>query len=243
MIFFPAIDIKDSKCIRLEKGKLKNIKFYNENPVAQAIEFQDMGCEWIHVVDIDGAFSGMPMNQDVIYDIKKNTNCKIQVGGGIRDMDTIETYLSNSIDRIILGTIAAKRPSIVEESCKNFPNKIVVGIDSKKDMVATEGWSKTSSLSTIELAKKLEGLGVSSIIFTDIEKDGLLKGMSFKKIKDLLNATTINVIASGGVSSIDDLRNLNKIKAKNLEGVISGKAIYESKFLVSDALKVLMEKT
>ncbi len=243
MIFFPAIDIKDSKCIRLEKGKLKNIKFYNENPVAQAIEFQDMGCEWIHVVDIDGAFSGSPVNQGVIYDIKKNTGCKIQVGGGIRDMDTIETYLSNSIDRVILGTIAAKKPSIVKESCRNFPNKIVVGIDSKEDMVATEGWSKTSSLSTIELAKRLEGLGVSSIIFTDIEKDGLLEGMSFEKIKDLLNATTINVIASGGVSSIDDLRNLNQIKAGNLEGVISGKAIYESKFLVSDALEVLMEKT
>tara|TARA_B110001452_G_C15213788_1_gene420988 strand:+ start:858 stop:1589 length:732 start_codon:yes stop_codon:yes gene_type:complete len=241
MIFFPAIDIKDGKCIRLEKGKLENIKFYNESPVAQAIKFQDMGCEWIHVVDIDGAFSKCPVNHEIIYDIKKNTNCKIQVGGGIRDMKTIETYLSNSIDRVILGTIAAKKPTIVEESCKNFPNKIVIGIDSKNNMVATEGWSETSSISTIELAKRLEGLGVSSIIFTDIEKDGLLEGMSFKKIKALLNATTINVIASGGVSSIDDLKKLCRIGAKNLEGVISGKAIYESRFLVSDALKVLMK--
>ena len=242
MIFFPAIDIKDGKCIRLEKGKLENIKFYNESPVAQAIKFQDMGCEWIHIVDIDGAFSGYQVNQEIIYDIKNNTDCKIQVGGGIRDMKTIETYLSNSIDRVILGTIAAKKPSIIEESCRNFPNKIVVGIDSKDDLVATEGWSETSSISTIELAKRLEGLGVASIIFTDIEKDGLLEGMSFQKIKALLSATTMNVIASGGVSSIDDLKNLARIEAENLEGVISGKAIYEGRFLVTEALKVLMDK-
>ena len=141
-----------------------------------------MGCEWIHVVDIDGAFSGYQVNQEIIYDIKNNTDCKIQVGGGIRDMKTIETYLSNSIDRVILGTIAAKKPSIIEESCRNFPNKIVVGIDSKNDLVATEGWSETSSISTIELAKRLEGLGVASIIFT-VESTELIFASSLFKFE------------------------------------------------------------
>ena len=239
MIFFPAIDIKDGKCIRLKKGLLKNIKFYNEDPVDQALKFRKMGCEWIHVVDIDGAFLGSPQNHQVIFDIKKQSGCKVQVGGGIRTQKTIENFISEGIDRVILGTIAMKNPDFVKSVCKQFPGKIAVSIDSKGEKVATEGWSKTSKMSTIKLIQLYKNAGVVSVIFTDIEKDGLLEGMNFKQIKKLLDSTKLNIIASGGVSSLSDLEKLKKLKNKNLEGVISGKAIYEGKFLVKDALKVL----
>ena len=239
MIFFPAIDIKDGKCIRLKKGLLKNIKFYNEDPVDQAIQFRQMGCEWIHVVDIDGAFSGSPKNHEIIFDIKKRSGCKVQVGGGIRTQETIEDFINNGIDRVILGTIAMKNPDFVKSVCKKFFGRIAVGIDSKDEKVATEGWSKTSKTSIVELIKLYKNAGVASVIFTDIEKDGLLEGMNYKQIKKILDSTKLNIIASGGVSSLSDLEKLKKLKNKNLEGVISGKAIYEGKFLVKDALKVL----
>ena len=239
MIFYPAIDIKSGKCIRLEKGLLQNIKYYNENPVDQALEFEKMGCEWIHVVDIDGAFSGNSFNQEIVFEIKQKSNCKIQVGGGIRNFDTIDKYLSNSIDKVILGTAAIKDPDFVKEACRNFPGKIIIGIDSKNKMVASDGWSETSSISTIELAKKFEDVGVESIIFTDINKDGLLQGMNLVEIQNLLKSTNLKIIASGGVSSLDDLKKIKNIKCNNLEGVISGKAIYEKKFSIQEALKVL----
>lgn len=239
MIFYPAIDIKDGKCIRLEKGLLKNIKFYNENPVDQAKQFENDGCCWIHVVDIDGAFNGKPCNHEIIFKIKKNTKCKIQVGGGIRSIETIEKFLLNSIDRVILGTVALKDPNFVIEACKKFPGKIAVGIDSRNNKVSINGWSKSSNVSTEELVNKFEGAGVSAIIFTDINKDGLLKGMNFHQIKRLLKYTNIKIIASGGVSNIDDLKELKRINNNNLEGVISGKALYEGKILVSDAIKIL----
>ncbi len=239
MIFFPAIDIKDGQCIRLEKGDLKNIKFYNSHPLEQAIIFEEAGCEWVHIVDIDAAFSGTPSNSEIIFKIKEKTTLKIQVGGGIRNIKVIENFLLNSVDRVVLGTVAASNPGLVIEACKKFPGKIAVGIDSKNNMVATEGWSKTSSLSTLELAKSFEGVGVSSIIFTDINKDGLLEGMSFDQINSLLEETKINVIASGGVSSLEDLKRLKLIKSPYLEGVISGKALYEGNFTIKEALKIL----
>ena len=239
MIFFPAIDIKDGKCIRLKKGLLKDIKFYNEDPVDQAIKFKEMGCEWIHVVDIDGAFSGSPKNHEVIFDIKKRSQCKVQVGGGIRNQKTIEKFVDNEIDRVILGTIAMQDPEFVKTVCKRFPGKIAVGIDSKNEKVATEGWSKTTNTSILELIKLYKNAGVSSVIFTDIEKDELLEGMNFKQIRKILDSTKLNIIASGGVSSLSDLEKLKKINNKNLEGVISGKAIYEGKFLIKDAIKLL----
>ena len=239
MIFYPAIDIRHGQCIRLQKGELSKIKVYNQDPVNQATQFSNMGCEWIHIVDIDGAFNGTPCNQKVIFEIKKKTKCNVQVGGGVRSIKIIEEFFLNSIDRVILGTIAKNDPQFVIEACKKFPGKIVVGIDSKDNMVAVEGWSKTSSITTIELARRYEGVGVSSIIFTDINKDGLLKGMNFKQIVNLLDSTKINVIASGGVSSLEDLEKLKNLGKENLEGVISGKAIYEGKFNVQDAIKTL----
>ncbi len=239
MIFYPAIDIRNGQCIRLQKGQLSKIKVYNQDPINQATQFSNMGCEWIHIVDIDGAFNGNPCNQKIIFEIKKKTNCNLQVGGGIRSIKTIEEFFLNSIDRVILGTIAKNNPQFVIEACKKFPGRIVVGIDSKDNMVAVEGWSKTSSITTVELAKRYEGVGVSSIIFTDINKDGLLKGMNFMQIVHLLDSTKINVIASGGVSSLDDLKKLKNLRKENLEGVISGKAIYEGKFIIQDAIEIL----
>ncbi len=239
MIFFPAIDIKEGKCIRLKKGLLKNIKTYNNDPIDQAKKFEQMGCTWIHLVDIDGAFSGSPMNHEIIFRIKKQTQCKIQVGGGIRNVDTIQKFLGNEVDRVILGTIAAKDPNFVKQVCKLFPDRIVVGIDTKNEKVAIEGWSKTSEKTVHESAKLYEEIGVKTVVFTDINKDGLLQGLNFNQIKKLLKSTNMNIIASGGVSSLDDLRKLKNLNFSNLEGVIAGKAIYEKKFLVKEALKIL----
>ncbi len=239
MIFFPAIDIKEGKCIRLKKGLLKNIKIYNDDPVDQAKKFEKIGCNWIHLVDIDGAFSGSPTNHEIIFEIKKQTRCKIQVGGGIRNFETIQKFLSNSVDRVILGTIAAKDPNFVKRACKSFPNRIVVGIDTKNEKVAIEGWSKTSEKTIYDSAKMYEDIGVTRVIFTDINKDGLLQGLNFYQIKKLLKSTKMNIIASGGVSSLNDLKKLKDLNLTNLEGVISGKAIYEKKFLVKEALQIL----
>ena len=239
MIFFPAIDIKEGKCIRLKKGLLKDIKFYNKNPIEQAKEFEKIGCNWIHVVDIDGAFLGSPINHKIIFEIKKHTRCKIQVGGGIRDFETIQKFLNNSVDRVILGTIAEKDPNFVKKACNLFPNRIVVGIDTKNEKVAIEGWSKTSEKTIYDSAKMYEDIGVTRAVFTDINKDGLLQGLNFFQIKKLLKSTKMKIIASGGVSSLDDLKKLKDLNFKNLEGVISGKAIYEKKFLVKEALEVL----
>lgn len=239
MILFPAIDIKDGKCIRLTKGLLNNIKIYNQDPIEQAKIFKDSGCEWIHIVDIDAAFSGKPSNYKIIYEIKEVTGCKIQVGGGIRNIETIKALLFNSIDRVILGTVAVENPKLIQKVCKEFPNQIIVGVDSKNRRVATEGWSKTTSILDIEFIKNLDKIGVKRVIYTDIEKDGLLDGMSLKQIKELLFNTSIKIIASGGVSSLDDLTKLKELNDKNLEGVIVGKAIYEQKIKVSEAIKIL----
>ena len=239
MIFFPAIDIKEGKCIRLEKGLLKNIKIYNDDPVDQAKKFEKIGCNWIHLVDIDGAFSGSPINHEIIFEIKKQSRCKIQVGGGIRNLETIQKFLSNAVDRVILGTVAAKDPKFVKQACKSFPNRIVVGIDTKNEKVAIEGWSKTSDKTIYDSAKMYEDIGVTRIVFTDINKDGLLQGLNFYQIKKLSKSTKMNIIASGGVSSLNDLKKLKDLNLTNLEGVISGKAIYEKKFLVKEALQIL----
>ncbi len=239
MIFFPAIDIRGGKCIRLKKGLLKNMKTYNDDPIDQAKNFEKIGCSWIHLVDIDGAFSGSPKNHEIIFDIKKQTQCKIQVGGGIRNIETIQKFLANGVDRVIIGTVAAKDPGFVEQVCKLFPNRIVVGIDTKYEKVAIEGWTKTSGKTIYELVSLYEDIGVKTIVCTDINKDGLLQGINFSQIKKLLKSTNMNIIASGGVSSLDDLRKLKNLNCTNLEGVISGKAIYEKKFLVQEALDIL----
>ena len=239
MNFYPAIDIKDGKFIRLKQGRLDEVTVYGDNPVKIAKKFSEAGAQWIHVVDIDGAFRGKSINQQVILDIKKSSKTKIQVGGGIRSKESASFYLNNGIDRVVLGTIALENPKIIEQLCENYPGRIAVGIDAKKGMVATEGWSKTSTIEVSKLSKLYENIGVSCVIFTDIEKDGLMEGVSLNQLKNLLKNTKLNVIASGGVSSLDDLKKLKSLEKKNLIGVISGKAIYENKFSVNKAVEIL----
>ena len=239
MNFYPAIDIKDGKFVRLKQGRLDEVTVYGDNPVEIAKKFSEAGARWVHVVDIDGAFKGKSINQKVILDIKKNSKTKIQVGGGIRTQESASFYLNNGIDRVVLGTIALENPKIIERLCENYPGRIAVGIDAKKGMVATEGWSKTSTIEVGKLSKLYENIGVSCIIFTDIEKDGLMEGVSLNQLKNLLENTKLNVIASGGVSSLDDLKKLKSLEKKNLIGVISGKAIYENKFCINEAIEIL----
>ena len=244
MELYPAIDLKDGKCIRLKKGKLDKITHYNDNPLLQAKKFKDSGAKWIHMVDIDGAFMGKNQNHQTFIEIKKKVDCFIQVGGGIRNEKTAEYLIENNIDRIVLGTIAVNNPKLVKKMCKIFPKKIAIGLDSKKGYVTTEGWVKTKNRTVIELAKNYEDIGVTHLIFTDIEKDGVLDGVSFDQLNELLQSTTLKIIASGGVSSLDDIKKLRDIgiQNKNLDGVIVGKAIYENMIAVNKAIKILKER-
>ena len=239
MHFYPAIDIKNGQFIRLKKGQLDKLTVYGDNPVTQAKKFSEAGAKWIHIVDIDGAFKGESKNMDVILSIKNNVKSKIQVGGGIRKLKTIQKLLDNNIDRIVLGTIALKDPPFVRKVCEKFPGRIAIGLDTKNEFVATEGWVKESKINFENFLKLYENTKVSCIIFTDIEKDGLMEGTNFAQLKKLLSLTKLNIIASGGVADLKDLTKLKKIKNKNLIGVISGKAIYEKKFSIKEAIKIL----
>ncbi len=239
MHFYPAIDLQEGKCIRLKKGILTELTVYNNNPVKQAQKFYESGSSWIHIVDIDGAFKGKSVNQDIIFKIKKNVNCKLQVGGGIRNIKIAEKYFENNIDRIVLGTIAIQNKNLVKEMCKFFPGRVAVGIDAKKGKVAINGWSKTSKISFLDLAKSYEDVGVSVVIFTDIDKDGVLEGVNIKQINELISSTSLKVISSGGVSSLENLKKIKEIKSTNLIGVISGRAIYEKRFSVKEAVELI----
>ena len=241
MHFYPAIDIKNGQFIRLKQGQLDKLTIYGDDPVAQAIKFCEEGAKWIHIVDIDGAFKGISKNIDIILKIKNNVKSKIQVGGGIRELKTIKKLLDNDIDRVVLGTVALTDPPFVRRMCEKFPGKIAVGLDTKNELVTTEGWAKESKMNFENFLKLYENTRISNIIFTDIEKDGLMEGASFEQLQKLLNLTKLNIIASGGVANLRDLARLKKIKSKNLIGVISGKAIYEKKFSVKEAIEILEE--
>lgn len=239
MIFFPAIDLKDGQCVRLLRGEMDRATVFNDDPGAQARAFVEQGCEWIHVVDLNGAFAGRPINADAVENILAGARVPVELGGGIRDMRTIEFWLEKGVRRVILGTAALTNPALVKEACRAFHSRVAVGVDAKDGMVATEGWAKVSDLPALELAKRFEDVGVSAIIFTDIARDGLMQGPNVDKTIELARAITIPVIASGGVSSLDDLRHLKKIGGTVLEGVISGRAVYDGAFTVREAVDVL----
>ncbi len=241
MILFPAIDLKDGKCVRLKLGDMAQATVFNDNPAAQAKSFEDQGFEWLHLVDLNGAFEGRPVNAKAVEDILRTLKIPVQLGGGIRDMATIEHWLSHGITRVILGTVALRNPEIVHEACKKFPGKIVVGIDAKSGFVAVEGWGESSSLTAVELGQRFENAGVSAIIFTDIDRDGILKGINFEKTLELANAVNIPVIASGGLASIADVRRLIEPDCAILEGAISGRAIYDGRLDAVAALKLISE--
>jgi len=243
MILFPAIDLKDGACVRLKLGDMEQATVYNPDPGAQAKSFEEQGFEWLHVVDLNGAFAGSSVNGAAVDAILASTRNPVQLGGGIRTLAHIENWLSRGISRVILGTVAVRDPALVIAACKAYPGRIAVGIDAKGGKVAVEGWAEASELGVIELAKKFEGAGVSAIIYTDIDRDGILAGINWDSTLALADATRIPVIASGGLASLDDIRRMIEPDAKKLEGAISGRALYDGRIDAGEALTLLKAGT
>jgi phosphoribosylformimino-5-aminoimidazole carboxamide ribotide isomerase len=238
MILYPAIDLKDGNCVRLYKGEMDQATVFSDNPAAQALEFQKAGCEWLHLVDLNGAFAGEPVNAEPVEAILKTCNIPAQLGGGIRDIATIERWLDKGLARVILGTVAVRNPDLVKEAARLFPGKVAVGIDARDGMVAVEGWAETTDVTALDLAKKFEDAGVAAIIYTDIDRDGAMQGPNVAATAALANAVSIPVIASGGVSSMDDLKALKACGAP-LNGAISGRALYDGAIDVAEAVRCL----
>jgi len=226
MLVIPAIDLKEGKCVRLEQGLMNKDTVFNNDPAAQALEWQRQGAELLHIVDLDGAFAGEPRNRSAIEAIIKAISIPAQLGGGIRDLGTIEAYLSLGLSRVIIGTAAQRNPELVREACSRFPGRIVVGIDAKDGMVAVQGWAEVTGITAVDLARKFEDCGVTAIIYTDISRDGMLQGPNIKATSTLAEAVAIPVIASGGVSSLKDIEDLMAIESSGISGVITGKAVY-----------------
>lgn len=239
MIFFPAIDLKDGQCVRLLRGEMDQATVFGDDPAAQAKIFEEAGCTWLHVVDLNGAFAGEPVNGRAVDGILAATNMKVELGGGIRDMATISSWLGKGVSRVILGTVALKDPDLVIEACKKFPGQIAVGIDAKGGFVAVEGWAEVSEITALDLARKFEDAGVSAIIYTDIDRDGLMTGPNTAATIELARAISIPVIASGGVSSMADLAELDAKGGDLLEGAISGRAIYDGAIDPAAAVQLL----
>jgi phosphoribosylformimino-5-aminoimidazole carboxamide ribotide isomerase len=237
MIVIPAIDLKDGKCVRLLQGKRDAVTVYSDDPVSMAKHWQDAGAELLHIVDLDGAFSGEQKNLEIIKAIRKALEIPIQVGGGIRSLGCIESLLGLNIDRVIIGTSAVQNPQMLREACKRFPGRILVGVDARGGMVAVKGWEEMTSLSAIEFARNAQALGVAGIIYTDISRDGMLTGPNIEAMRQMVSAVDIPVIASGGVSGIDDIRALMKIEG--LWGVITGKALYTGALDLKEAVKIV----
>jgi phosphoribosylformimino-5-aminoimidazole carboxamide ribotide isomerase len=239
VILFPAIDLKDGQCVRLKLGEMDEATVFNDDPAAQAAEFEAQGFTYLHVVDLNGAFAGKPVNGAAVDAILDRVRMPVQLGGGIRDLATIEMWLTKGIRRVILGTIAVRDPALVKDACRAFPGRIAVGIDAKGGRVAVEGWAETSELTAIDLAGRFEDAGVSAIIYTDIERDGILKGLNLPATAELARSTAIPVIASGGLASIDDVKALLTPEYRLLEGAITGRALYDGRIDPTEALKLL----
>lgn len=239
MILFPAIDLKDGKCVRLKLGDMSEATVFNDDPVDQAQSFERQGFKYLHIVDLNGAFAGRPVNADAVSAILKATTMPVQLGGGIRDLATVETWLARGIRRVILGTAAVRDPALVRDACKRFPGRVAVGIDARGGKVAVEGWAETSELTAIELARRFEDAGVAAIIYTDIDRDGVLQGLNLESTAELARATSIPVVASGGLASIDDVKTLLKPEYSMLEGAITGRALYDGRIDPKEALALL----
>jgi phosphoribosylformimino-5-aminoimidazole carboxamide ribotide isomerase len=241
LTLYPAIDLKDGVCVRLKRGDMDEATIYQKNPALQARQFQESGCTWLHVVDLNGAFAGRPVNHEAVKNILEAATVPVQLGGGIRDLAAIKTWLDAGIARVILGSAAVKNPILVHQACKNFPGRIAVGIDAREGFVATEGWADTSSISAPDLGRRFEDAGVSAIIYTDIARDGMLSGLNLDQTVALAETLSIPIIASGGVGSLDDLRALRQAAAETprIEGVIVGRALYDGRIDINSAIDIL----
>jgi phosphoribosylformimino-5-aminoimidazole carboxamide ribotide isomerase len=243
LILFPAIDLKDGSCVRLKLGDMAQATIYNDDPAAQALAFERQGFPWLHVVDLNGAFEGQSVNGAAVEAILKATKNPVQLGGGIRTLDQIESWLSKGLARVILGTVAVRNPELVRQACRRFPGRIAVGIDARGGTVAVEGWAEASTLGVVALAKQFEGAGVSAIIYTDIDRDGILAGINWAATIALADAVSIPVIASGGLASLEDIKRLLKPDAAKLAGAITGRALYDGRIDPKLALQLISEAT
>lgn len=239
MILFPAIDLKDGQCVRLKLGDMNQATVFNDSAADQAKSFEDQGFEYLHMVDLNGAFAGESVNGAAVEEVLKTVKFPVQLGGGIRTLAHIESWLEKGLSRVILGTIAVRDPELVKQACRLFPNQVAVGIDAKGGKVAVEGWAETSELSVIDMAKRFEGAGAAAIIYTDIDRDGVLAGINWPSTLELAQSTSIPVIASGGLASMDDIDVMTKPDMQVLEGAISGRALYDGRIDVDLALAKL----
>lgn len=237
MIIIPAIDIKDGKCVRLAQGDFDRVTIYANNPVDMAITLMEQGAELIHIVDLDGSVAGLPRNANIVLEIAKKVDIPIQVGGGIRDMETIEFYLSNGVGSVILGTAALQDEKIIQDACETFPEKIILGIDALKGKVAIRGWTQKTEQNAVDLARRYENHNVKAIVYTDILRDGMGTGLNLEATKELAKAVSIPVIASGGVATVDDIKKLLAIDDCEIYGVIIGRALYTGAISLEEAIK------
>ena len=239
MILFPAIDLKDGKCVRLRLGDMAQATVFNEDPAAQARDFAEQGFKWLHLVDLNGAFAGRPVNAAAVEAILAAVPVPVQLGGGIRDLATVETWLSKGVRRVILGTAAIRDPDFVRQACRVFAGRIAVAVDARAGKVAAAGWAETTDISASELAGRFEDAGVAAIIYTDIERDGMLKGLNLDATLRLAHETKIPVIASGGLASPDDIRRLTEPECALLEGAVCGRALYDGRLDGREALRLI----
>lgn len=239
MILFPAIDLKNGACVRLEQGDMARATVFNTDPVDQARSFEAQGFEYLHVVDLDGAFAGKPVNAQAVEGMLAAVKMPVQLGGGIRDLATIEAWLSRGVRRVIIGTAAVRNPALVKDAARRFPGRVAVGLDARDGKVAVEGWAETSQVTALEIAQRFEDAGVAAIIFTDIARDGLLKGLNLDATIALAEAINVPVIASGGLASLDDIKALLTPRAKKLEGAISGRALYDGRLEPAAAMALI----
>jgi phosphoribosylformimino-5-aminoimidazole carboxamide ribotide isomerase len=241
VILFPAIDLKEGLAVRLEQGDMARATVFHRDPAAQARGFEVQGFAYLHIVDLDGAFAGKPVNADAVDRILETVGIPVQLGGGVRDMATVEAWLGKGVDRVIIGTAAVRDPDFVKAAAKKFPGRVAVGLDARDGKVAVQGWAETSELSALEIARRFEDAGVSAIIYTDIARDGLLKGLNLDATITLAEAISIPVIASGGLASIDDIKAMLEPRAKKLEGAIAGRALYDGRLDAAEALKLIRD--
>jgi phosphoribosylformimino-5-aminoimidazole carboxamide ribotide isomerase len=242
MILFPAIDLKDGQAVRLVRGEMASATVFNDDPAAQARAFADAGFRWLHLVDLNGAFEGRPANAPAVEAILDAVDLPVQLGGGIRDMATIERWLTLGVRRVILGTVAVKNPDLVRQACRAFPGRVVLGIDARGGKVAVEGWAEVSEIAALDLARRFEDAGAAAIVYTDIDRDGALEGANVAATRDLAEALQTPVIASGGVATLDDLAAFLAIEDAGIEGVISGRALYDGRIDPAAALALLSKQ-